>query len=352
MARDGSGNYTLPAGNPVVTGTTIDSSWANDTMDDIATELQDSLSRSGKGGMLTAFQFADGTVGSPGQTWTSETSSGFYRNGTNDVRYSIAGVDRLQIRADATEPVRIWNSTAGAWKNLVSEGGDYTITGTWSFSGTLTVPEATVTAHEAALSITESQISDLGTYMSDLVNDTTPQLGGNLDMNGNTIAGIAEANLLDKTAAETISAQWVFTTSPILDGDITEADYGTGGKVQNGVGSYVPVGFNVMPVYEKDTAGTFDLAHNGLLWHNDGAATIAFTCDNDATIPVGATYVVANESSAGTHTIEEGTGVTLTWLDGATTGGQTGNRTLASGGVCTVYKRTDTEFLIWGNGLS
>ncbi|CAB5217704.1 hypothetical protein UFOVP202_1, partial [uncultured Caudovirales phage] len=29
MSRNGSGTYNLPAGNPVVTGTTITSSWAN-----------------------------------------------------------------------------------------------------------------------------------------------------------------------------------------------------------------------------------------------------------------------------------------------------------------------------------
>lgn len=40
-----------------------------------------------------------------------------------------------------------------------------TITGNWTFSGTLTIPEASVTAHQAALSITESQISDLGSYL-------------------------------------------------------------------------------------------------------------------------------------------------------------------------------------------
>lgn len=46
--------------------------------------------------------------------------------------------------------------------------------------------------------------------ISDIVEDTTPQLGGNLDMNGFTIGGIAEANLIDKSAAETITGQYTF----------------------------------------------------------------------------------------------------------------------------------------------
>lgn len=49
MARDGSGTYNLPAGNPVVTDTAIDSSDHNTTQTDIATALTNSLARNGEG---------------------------------------------------------------------------------------------------------------------------------------------------------------------------------------------------------------------------------------------------------------------------------------------------------------
>lgn len=48
MARNGSGTYSLPAGNPVVTGTTISSTWANTTLSDIATALTQSLAKDGQ----------------------------------------------------------------------------------------------------------------------------------------------------------------------------------------------------------------------------------------------------------------------------------------------------------------
>lgn len=49
MPRDGSGNYTLPSGNPVVTNTIISSSgWANPTLSDLASALTQSLSRDGQ----------------------------------------------------------------------------------------------------------------------------------------------------------------------------------------------------------------------------------------------------------------------------------------------------------------
>lgn len=51
MARDGSGNYTLPAGNPVSTGGTISSTWANNTMTDIASALTQSVSKDGQTAM-------------------------------------------------------------------------------------------------------------------------------------------------------------------------------------------------------------------------------------------------------------------------------------------------------------
>jgi hypothetical protein len=48
MARNGSGTYSLPSGNPVVSGSTISSNWANNTLSDIATALTGSLAKDGQ----------------------------------------------------------------------------------------------------------------------------------------------------------------------------------------------------------------------------------------------------------------------------------------------------------------
>ena len=48
MSRNGSGTYSLPAGNPVVTGTTIASTWANTTMNDLAAALTGSVASDGQ----------------------------------------------------------------------------------------------------------------------------------------------------------------------------------------------------------------------------------------------------------------------------------------------------------------
>lgn len=54
MSRNGTGTYSLPAGNPVVTGTSISSTWANNTLSDIATALTGSVASDGQTPMTGA----------------------------------------------------------------------------------------------------------------------------------------------------------------------------------------------------------------------------------------------------------------------------------------------------------
>ena len=115
--RNGSGTFSLVAGNPVVTGTTISSTWANNTLSDIATELTNSLDRNGRGAMLAPLQLNSGTVGAPGLTWAADALSGFYRIGTNDYGWALAGTKVLEV--DGT------TSTAGliATSSGTNQGG-------------------------------------------------------------------------------------------------------------------------------------------------------------------------------------------------------------------------------------
>jgi hypothetical protein len=48
MSRNGTGTYNLPAGNPVVTNTTISSTWANNTLTDLATAMTGSVAADGQ----------------------------------------------------------------------------------------------------------------------------------------------------------------------------------------------------------------------------------------------------------------------------------------------------------------
>lgn len=89
MPRSSGGTYALPAGNPVTTGTVITSTWANNTLADLATAITDSLSRAGDGGMLAPLKLPDGTSSAPALAFTNETNTGLYRAGSNDFRIQV-----------------------------------------------------------------------------------------------------------------------------------------------------------------------------------------------------------------------------------------------------------------------
>jgi hypothetical protein len=62
MSRNASGTYSLPLA-AVIAGNTITASWANTSLSDIETELTDSLSRSGKGGLSASIPSDVGCTG-------------------------------------------------------------------------------------------------------------------------------------------------------------------------------------------------------------------------------------------------------------------------------------------------
>lgn len=62
MARNGSGTYVLPSGNPVVTGTSITSNWANTTLSDVATALTGSVASDGQTPMTGALQMGNNKI--------------------------------------------------------------------------------------------------------------------------------------------------------------------------------------------------------------------------------------------------------------------------------------------------
>jgi len=114
MSRDGSGNYSLPL-PPVVTGTIIEATWANTTLDDIKTALTDSLSRSGSGNMSAQLKLVDGGAAIPSVAWASEANSGLYRAQAYDIRMAINGVDKF--RWSDANGVQVFDTT---WKSILT----------------------------------------------------------------------------------------------------------------------------------------------------------------------------------------------------------------------------------------
>jgi hypothetical protein len=114
--RSAGGTYTLASpGVPFQSGQVISSTQMNNTFNDIATTLTNSLDRSGNGGMLAALRGIDGTQAAPAFSWTGETNSGLFRAGTGDVRMSVTNGLRQQ-----------WTTTGSAVTGTLSATGDVT----------------------------------------------------------------------------------------------------------------------------------------------------------------------------------------------------------------------------------
>lgn len=99
MARNGSGIYNAPAGNPVLVGTTIQASWANTLVSDLGAEISNSLPRDGQAPMTGSLRVVDGSLVAPGLSFNSETGTGIYRPGASQIALVTSGTNALTANA-------------------------------------------------------------------------------------------------------------------------------------------------------------------------------------------------------------------------------------------------------------
>jgi hypothetical protein len=135
MSRNGSGTYTLPAGNPVVTGTTISSTWGNTTLTDIATALTGSLASDGqttatgnlKMGANRITGLADGIASTDAASITQVTTAVAITGGSIDGT-TIGTTTRSSVKATtldlglSTQSVAIGQGNASIMKNRIING--------------------------------------------------------------------------------------------------------------------------------------------------------------------------------------------------------------------------------------
>ncbi len=129
-SRNSSGTYSITASGtyPFVSGTAISSTTMNSIFSDLATETTDSLSRSGKGGMLAPMRTVDGTVTAPAWSFTNETGSGLYRIGSHDFGMSVN-----------QSKVQEWTATGTSVTGTGAISGNTTVGGTLGVTGAATL---------------------------------------------------------------------------------------------------------------------------------------------------------------------------------------------------------------------
>lgn len=153
------------------------------------------------------------------------------------------------ITASSTDTLTNKSGNISQWTNdsnyltSFTETNDLTAAVTWANVPDLNITQSSVTQHQAALSITESQISDLGIYLLD--GDTVASLTINsADINGGTIDGTSIGATLKGNGSfnELISA-----TKATFQSEIVEQQYsltGTAIDPSNGTIQYKTLSAN------------------------------------------------------------------------------------------------------------
>jgi len=179
MSRNGSGTYSLPAGNPVVTGTTISSSWANNTMTDIASALTDSVAADGQTPMTGNLDLnSNKIVNLADPTLVQDAATKNYSDNT-----FLAKASNLSDVANATTArTNISAAQSGANSDITSltglttplsqaQGGTGTTTGYYGFKNRIINGAMVIDQRNAGASVTPAD----GTYTLDRWNFNVSQ---------------------------------------------------------------------------------------------------------------------------------------------------------------------------------
>lgn len=373
MSRNSSGTYSLPAGNPVVTGTTITSSWANTTLTDIANALTDSLSRTGQGGMSAGLPLFDGTGALPGLAWATELTSGMYRFGAGDYRWVITTTELLQltsnlVRFSGTAPIFRFFETDGSTNNkfwdIIVSGEDMnfrvmtdalvatnwlTITRTGGTVDSIVAAATAITLTSSVVTVSgEASFTNSGGPGIIIARASAPSMRiSQTDAASNekiwdfaAIGGQLSFRALNDAASSTTTWLAVDRTGTTID----TVNFPSGTLQYGGV----EVGFRGLPAAASAGTYAFAATDRGFLIEYVGPGGSTFNINNG--VFSGSEVITVTNAGSGNLTIS-GTIGTLSWFNGSGTI-STGGRTLAVGGVATVYLRSSTAAYIWGTGIS
>jgi hypothetical protein len=218
MSRNGSGTYNLPAGNPVVTGTSISSSWANTTLSDIANALTGSIAADGQTPISGNLNLAGNKIISLG-TGTLATDAANVEQVTSAVAITGGTIDGT--------PIGSVTPASGKFTTLESTGagtigGDLGVTGNGTFSGTSSLKIPAGTTAQRPVSPSNSMLrynSDYGTFEG-YASGAWSGLGGASGASGNAVFYENDTNV---TASYTItSGKNAMSAGPItIDDSVT-----------------------------------------------------------------------------------------------------------------------------------
>lgn len=174
----------------------------------------------------------------------------------SDVTANATEVNVLDVSAQTPTDGQVltYDTTNGLnWETPATptETNDLTASVTWANVPDANITQSSVTQHQAALTITESQISDLGSYLTSETNDLSSAV---------TWANVPDANITESSVTQHQAALSI-TESQISD-----------------FGTYEPVDTDIL---RADTADTLTAPMRGTITDNSASLTFDLTTTNN-----------------------------------------------------------------------
>lgn len=235
MARNGSGTYNLPTGNPVVTGTSISSSTHNTTMTDIATALSASIVEDGQN-PFTA----------------NQPMGGFKLTGLGA---ATARTDAMSL-ANAQDGTGVYTGTVGGTADVITLTLSPVITAyaagqRFSFiaSGANTTNVTVNVNSVGAKAVTKNGTTAL------VANDILSGMIVVIEYDGTQFQLITQANLVDKSSTQTVAGVKTFSGANVHSGNNTFS----GNNTHSGISTFSGTIAGGTPfVFEGTTADAFE----------------------------------------------------------------------------------------------
>lgn len=278
MSRNGAGTYSLPAGNPVVTGTTISSTWANTTLSDMGTALTASIANDGQTPILANLPMSGykhtGVAVAAALTDYARTDQ--VQNSAFQWLSSIAGADTITANATPTPSAY----AAGQTFRFVSAGAN---TGATTLNVSSLGAKSITKNGTTALSASEIPS---GAVVEVTYDGTQFQLVGTSVNNSANLGGVAAASYARLNAAQVFSGGQGASTNSLTDGVTVTPDFSAnnpqivqlGGNRTLGVPTGLVVGKNqsgtITVLQDKTGSRTLSYAWP-YVWANGTAGTLS-----------------------------------------------------------------------------
>jgi len=225
MSRNGSGVYTLPAGNPVVTGTTIASTWANTTLSDIQTALTQSVSADGQTPITGSLQMGNNKITNLSDpTSAQDAATKAYADALISGNGTMASqnANAVSITGGSIDGTTIGTTTRADGKfTTLAANGDVSLTST----GFLLIPSGTTAQRPVSPAVGEIRYNTTLSQFEGYANSAWGSLGGGatgggsdqiFNLNGQTITTnytVPSGKNANTTGTVTINTGVVVTVS-------------------------------------------------------------------------------------------------------------------------------------------